>query len=583
MRWVSPQIQDESVRLISSQLGVSPLLARLLILRGAETPQAADRFLHPHLSHLHNPFLMADMRAAVARLRSAVERHEKILIYGDYDVDGTTAVVTLLTALRSLGADAAVHVPHRIEEGYGMRTGVIERAAAEGFKLVVSVDTGIREHQAVERARDRGIDCIITDHHLPEGRLPAACAVLNPRRPDCGYPDKQISGAGVCLKLVQALLGSRLNERLLRSYLKIVAIGTIADVVPLLGENRVISSVGLSALGEAPPARSNAMAGRRGLGALMVAAGLGGRTVTSTDIAFRIAPRLNAAGRMDHAKEVIALFTAPDRDATVIAQRLESLNRERQQVEERILNEVLDAIARRPSMLQRRVLVFSGDGWHRGVIGIVASRLVERFHRPALVISVENEVAHGSGRSIRPFHLLKALDRAADLFERYGGHAQAAGFSLPAAGIEKLADALENHAREVLTEGDLEPQLRIDSSVSLGEIDGDVLASLKRLEPCGFGNPRPVFSAEGRLELPPRLMKEKHLRLRVAGNGRAMDAVGWNMASHFSRLAAGRGLSMAFTVEENNYFGEASIQLVLRDIGEAGQEIGADVSAHQTA
>ncbi|MGH9453037.1 MAG: single-stranded-DNA-specific exonuclease RecJ, partial [Terriglobia bacterium] len=569
MRWVIPQVQDELVRFISNQLGVSTLLARLLVLRGADTPEAADRFLNPHLSQLHDPFLMAGMEAAVGRLRRAVDRQEKILIYGDYDVDGTTAVVTLLTALRSLGAEAAVHVPHRLAEGYGMRAGVMEWAAAEGFSLAVSVDTGIREHEAVDCARERGIDCIITDHHLPEGRLPAAHAVLNPRRPDCAYPDKNLSGAGVCLKLVQALLGSRLSERLLRSYLKIVAIGAIADVVPLVGENRVISSLGLAALSEVLPATQNAVAGRRGLNALLSAAGLAGKNITAADVAFRIAPRLNAAGRMDHAKEVIALFTAQDGDAVAIAQHLETLNRERQEVEERILNEVLAEIDRRPEMAERRILVFSGQGWHRGVIGIVASRLVERFHRPALVVAVEDEVGYGSGRSISCYHLLNALDQAAPLFGRYGGHAQAAGFSLPAARIEELAGVLERHARTVLTEQDLEPVLRVDLEVNLAEINWATLAELKKLEPCGFGNPKPVFSAIGEIELPPRVMKEKHLKFRVADHGRSMDAVGWNLASRCSHFKPGQALGLAFSVEENTFLDQTSLQLVLRDIREA--------------
>ncbi len=569
MRWIIPQVQDETVKTISSQLGVSKLLARLLALRGADTPEAADHFLHPHLSQLHDPFLMAGMEAAVARLRRAIDQKEKILIYGDYDVDGTTAVVTLLTALRSLSADAAVHVPHRLEEGYGMRAEVMERAAAEGFGLVVSVDTGIREHEAVDRARERGIDCIITDHHLPEGRLPAACAILNPRRPDCPYPDKNLSGAGVCLKLVQALLGSRMNERRLRSYLKIVAIGTIADVVPLVGENRVIASLGLEALKEVAPAAQNVIAGRRGLEALLAASGMEGKAITATDVAFRIAPRLNAAGRMDHAKEVIALFTAQDGDAAAIAQHLESLNRERQQVEERILNESLAEIDRRPEMTQRKTLVFAGKGWHRGVIGIVASRLVERFNRPALVVAVEGEVGYGSGRSISRFHLLNALDQAAPLFERYGGHAQAAGFSLPAARIEDLADTLERHAQTILTEEDLEPTLKVDLQVNLAEIDWVTLAELKKLEPCGFGNPKPVLSATGKLETPPRVMKEKHLKLRVSANGTSLDAVGWNFASRYSNFKAGQAVTLVFTVEENTFFEEPSIQLVLRDIREA--------------
>ena len=564
MRWIISSVQDDAVKAISQQLGISTLLARLLVLRGADTPGAADRFLNPHLSQLHDPFLMAGMEAAVTRVRLALDRKEKILIYGDYDVDGTTAVVTLLAALRSLGAEAAVHVPHRLEEGYGMRAEVMEWAAQEGFSLVVSVDTGIREHEAVDRARERGIDCIITDHHLPEDRLPAACAVLNPRRPDCAYPDKNLSGAGVCLKLVQALLGSGMNERLLRSYLKIVAIGTIADVVPLVGENRVIASVGLSALKDAPPPAPNA--GRRGISALLAASGLEGKNITATDVAFRLAPRLNAAGRMDHAREVIALFSAQDGEAAAIAQHLEILNRERQQVEEKILNEALAEIDRRPEMLRRKILIFAGKGWHRGVIGIVASRLVERFHRPALVVALDGEIGHGSGRSIPRFHLLNALDHAAPLFERYGGHAQAAGFSLQAARIEELADTLEKYAQTALTAQDLEPELKVDLQVNLAQIDWAALAELKRLEPCGFGNPRPVFSANGKLEMSPRVMKEKHLKLRVGADGASFDAVGWNFASRYSPTLPGQLLELAFTIEENTFFDEPSIQLVLRDI-----------------
>jgi single-stranded-DNA-specific exonuclease len=568
MRWIIPPVQNDSVEAIQSQLGVSSLLARLLVLRGADTAQAAARFLNPEISGLHDPFMMAGMEAAVTRLDQAINHNEKMLIYGDYDVDGTTAVVTLLTALRMLGAEAAVHVPHRIEEGYGMRPEVMERAADGGFGLVVSVDTGIREHEAVDRARQLGIDCIITDHHLPEGRLPDACAVLNPQRRDCSYPDKNLSGSGVCLKLVQALLGARMNERLLRSFLKIVAIGTIADVVPLVGENRVIASLGLKALEESQPSFRDVAAGRRGLGALLSAAGLEGKKITATDVAFRIAPRLNAVGRMDHAREVIALFTGQGRDAVAIAQHLETLNRQRQQVEEQILKEALAQMERQPELMERKILVFSGKGWHRGVIGIVASRLAERFHRPVLVVTAENGIAHGSGRSIPKFHLLNAMDQVAPLFNRYGGHAQAAGFSLPVTRIQELADTLERNAQQVLTGQDLEPKIQVDCPVSLADIDWELLADVKRLEPCGFGNPKPVFCAKAKLEMPPRLMKQKHLKLRVCSAGKAMDAVGWNFVGRYKLFEAGQNLALAFTIEENTFFEEPSIHLVLRDIQE---------------
>ncbi len=566
MRWVNPPVDSEAVTRLERQLAVSPLVARLLVRRGMAEPEAAHRFLNPSLDQLHDPFRMADMGAAVERLRRAIEQKEKILIYGDYDVDGTMAVVVLLTALRALGASVEAHIPHRLSEGYGMRVPVVEQAAAGGFRVVLSVDTGVREHEVIARAGELGVDCIVTDHHLPDRRLPAARAILNPRRPDCGYPDKNLSGVGVAFKLAQALLGPRLKERVLQSYLKVVALGTIADVVPLVGENRVIAHFGLEALRALP-------GGRSGLQALLAAAGLEGRAVTAGDVAFRIAPRLNAAGRMDNARDVIDLLTtSDDAKARGIAARLEMLNRERQRVEDEILQEIISGMERHPEKAQSYSLVFSGQGWHRGVIGIVAQRVVDRYHRPTLVIGVEDGVGQGSCRSIHGFHILDALTAAhqsegGGLFERYGGHAQAAGFTLPADLIPELETRFEQCARAALRPEDLDPVLRVDAELDFADIDRRLYEDLRRLEPHGASNPTPVFAARSLgLILPPRILQEKHLKLRVTQSDRVFDALGWGRAEAGAGLAPGQELDLAFSLDENVFQEMVTLQLVIRDL-----------------
>jgi len=559
MRWQIPTANPEAVAKLSRELNVPPLVARLLVLRDIAEPEAAERFLHPSLAQLHDPFLMADMARAVERLQRAIEHKEKILIYGDYDVDGTMAVVVLLTALRGLGASVEAHIPHRLTDGYGMRVPVVERAHADGYSVVLSVDTGIREHEVLGRARELGLDCIVTDHHLPEDRLPPASAILNPRRSDCRYPEKNLSGVGVAFKLAQALLGERLTERHLQSYLKVVALGTIADVVPLVGENRVIAHFGLAGLSE--PSQP-------GLAALLAVSGLEGREVGTGDVAFRLAPRVNAAGRMENARDVIDLFTTSDTTrARAIAERLENLNRERQRVEEQILQAIVDRMERQPEKAAQYSLVFAGEGWHRGVIGIVAQRIVDRYHRPTLVIGVEDGGGVGSGRSIKGFHLLDALSQASDLFERFGGHAQAAGFALPAGRITELETRFEAHSRATLSPEDLEPALRVDGEVNLAELDLSLYKEVQRLEPYGFGNPTPVFAARDALLLaPPRILKEKHLKLRVGQGAFSFDALGWGMASQGTGLASGQRVDLAFTLDENRYQDSTTLQLILKDI-----------------
>jgi len=534
MRWISKPADSVKTRVLTAALAVSdlqiapgavPVLADLLVRRGIDDPEAARRFLMPDLSHLHDPLQMSGMKPALDRLEVAVERKEKVLIYGDYDVDGTTAIVILKTAIELCGGDADFHVPHRIREGYGMRDEVIERAAADGVRLIISVDTGIRAFAAADTARRTGVDLIVTDHHLPgNDGLPQALAVVNPNQDGCDYPCKYLCGAGVAFKLAQALMQRRLDakdqSRLLMSFMKIVAIATIADAVPLLGENRVFASLGLKGL------RSPVNVG---LKALFEVAKLGdGRGLTSTEVAFRVAPRINAAGRMDAARDVVELFSVKDIErARQIASRLDQLNSERQDEERRILEGIERRLEEEPALRDTYCMVIEGDGWHRGVIGITATRVVEKYGRPALVLSREGEESHGSGRSIPTFHLLDALESCHDLFSRYGGHAHAVGFALPAANVAKLCAHLDAYARARLTLADFEPQLEFEANLPLEDVTPELHRALSLLEPFGMENPEPVFTARGvRLMAPPQAVKDKHVRLRVAPSADEPVAVG---------------------------------------------------------
>jgi single-stranded-DNA-specific exonuclease len=567
------------VQRLAAEAGISPTLARLLAMRGINNAAAAHRFLAPSLQHLHSPYAMSGMAAAVERLRAALERKEKILVYGDYDVDGTTAIVILMTAFRLCGGEAGFHVPHRIREGYGMKDDVIERAAAEGVRLIVSVDTGIRAFEAAQTARRVGVDLIVTDHHLPhEGGVPQALVVLNPNQPGCEYPCKALCGAGVAFKLAHALMEKTLPEPrklqpLLESFLKPLAIATIADAVPLVDENRVFASLGLAGL------RSPVNPGLKAL--LDVAQLDGSRSLNSGDVAFRLAPRLNAAGRMDVARDVIELFTVKDLvRARAIAERLNQLNAERQAEEARIIEEICRQLDGAPEQREAYCIVVDGEEWHRGVIGIAATRVVERYCRPALVISRAGDEAHGSGRSIPAFHLLNALESCQELFSRYGGHAHAVGFALPAERVPQLRAAMDACARTQLTHADFEPVLDLDSELGLSQVTPDLYDALCRMEPFGLGNPEPKFLARNvRVLLPPRVLKDKHIKMKLAveADGRKfatpIPALGWGMAERFrqEQVLAGDLLDVVFTLEHNDHPEFGGLELRLCDVARAGR------------
>ena len=582
MRWLPKSADPAQVESLAAVLSRNPALdladsalastvSRLLVQRNICDPETAERFLAPSLAHLHSPYVMTGMQAAVDRLDAAIEGKEGILIYGDYDVDGTTAVVILKTAIELCGGAADFHVPHRIREGYGMKDDVIERAAAAGVRLIISVDTGIRAFAAADTARRLGVDLIVTDHHLPgqEG-VPAALAVLNPNQPDCKYPCKALCGAGVGFKLAQALMERRLTNadqsRMLTSFMKVVAIATVADAVPLTGENRVFAKLGLEAL------RSPVNFGLRAL--LEVAQVGGARPLTSGEVAFRIAPRLNAAGRMDVARDVIELFSVKDAErAREIANRLDLLNAERQEEERRILDAIYARVEEEPALREAFCMVIDGDGWHRGVIGITATRVVEKYGRPALVISRDGDEAHGSGRSISAFHLLNALESCGEVFTRFGGHEHAVGFSLPVSHLAELRSRLDVYARGRLTLADFEPSLKVDAELTLDQVGPALYRALCRLEPFGMGNPEPVFAAKGvRLATPPRMIKDKHVKLKLGvsnANGwrPALDALGWHMGERVqqAQLLPGDSLDVAFTIEHNDHPEYGGLELSLRD------------------
>jgi single-stranded-DNA-specific exonuclease len=542
-------------------------MARLLAARGISTPQQAQEFLAPSLSHLHSPYLMAGLRTAVERLRAAIERGETTFIYGDYDVDGTTAIVILKTALELCGGRVEYHVPHRIREGYGMRGEVIEEAASRGVRLIISVDTGIRAFAAADAAERCGVDLIVTDHHLPQAEgVPKAIAVVNPNQAGCEYPCKSLCGAGVAFKIAQALLEANGRERLLPSFLKIVAIATIADSVPLIGENRVFAKLGLQGLRDPR---------NPGLKALLACCKLdGSRPLSAGDIAFRVAPRLNAAGRMDVAERVINLFFEKDEArAAEMASQLSELNGDRQLAEQKILEEIYQQIDSTPEWKDAYSLVVAGEKWHRGVIGICATRVVERYHRPALVFACENGEAHGSGRSIEAFHLLNALESFPAIFTRYGGHSHAIGCALPVEKLPELRAQLDAYARRTLVPQDFVPVLAYDNELSLDDVDQKLWELLTQLEPFGAGNPRPTFVVRGvRLVQPPRLLKDIHLKLRVHGNhGRTQksrDVLGWRMAERAQResLLLGDVLDLAFTVDFSTHPDFGGVQLTLADL-----------------
>lgn len=562
-RWQLCSPDPQKVALLCKELGVSHLVAELLINRGVEEPAAAYRFLNPSLSQLHDPYLMMGMGCVVERVFRAIERREKILIYGDYDVDGITSTVVLRRALEMLGGEVDYYIPRRLEEGYGLKKDVVRGASEQGVGLLISVDSGIRDLAVAEHARELGLDLIVTDHHLPGDVLPDAYAVLNPKQEGCPYPDKDLAAVGVVLKLVDALFKKAGKSDLVHHFLKVVAIGTVADMVPLNGENRVIVSYGLSALSEPY---------NLGLQTLLEGAGIG-REVDNFDIGFKLAPRINAFTRMGGGSEVVDLFSVRDPDvAAAIVGEMNDKNTARRQEEERILREIDERFRAGEFRGDDSFLLLTGNEWHRGVIGNVASRMVERYYRPVLVISIGEDTCQGSGRSVQGFHLLEALDHCAEAFERYGGHAQAVGCTLKREyatpeGIQDLAQKLRAYAGVRLGDDLTVPLLQIDALLDPMVLNLSLMEEIDKLAPFGMGNPVPVFaSPEATISRGPWTLKDRHLKMQLMGANSSLDAIWWNRAEAGSSLAQGNRVEIAYTLSRDSYQGRSKLLLTVKDL-----------------
>lgn len=559
------EIKDQVIPVnvnLASELSVNPITISIMAARGITASEDVRQFLTPAFSAMHDPYLLLGMDHAVERLLSARQNGETICVYGDYDVDGITGTALLVSFLRATGFNCSYFIPNRFDDGYGLNIESINRIISMGAKLIISVDCGITAVNEADYCSAQGIDLIIVDHHAPQEKIPVACAVINPLQPGCGYPFKSLAGVGVAFNLLVALRsalrglgafdGSFVPD--LREWLDLVALGTIADVVPLTSQNRMYVYHGLKQLNKSL---------KPGLKALIKVAGVTG-TVNCGQVGFRLAPRLNAAGRMESAVPGVELLLNCDHsECGAIAKELDIANAERQAIERRIFDEANEMIEKAGLYPACRSIVLASDRWHQGVVGIVASRLVERYHRPTILIHIgEDGMAKGSGRSIPGFHLLDALSPCCHYLERHGGHRYAAGIGLKAENVQLFCDAFEAEAISLLCDNDLVPLLTIDAEVSPGDITRELALELKQMEPFGAGNPEPVLMLKGMTVVDRRVVGEDHLRLRLARDGFIFSAIAFRMAN---RNTDGP-LDVAFFPELNEWNGSTNLQLRIKDL-----------------
>jgi single-stranded-DNA-specific exonuclease len=569
MRWVLKKVDQDTVACQAKQLNISPLLARILALRGLTDAGAARSYLSSSLrSDLPSPFVMADMEPAVDRIVGAIKNREQIGIWGDYDVDGTTGASLLVSFLREIGVAPLYHVPHRIEEGYGLNFDGLMGLKERGVGLVITVDCGISNAKEVAAARKVGLEIIIVDHHQPPEQLPAAAAVINPHRKDCGFPDKGLCAAGLAFYLVIGLR-ARLREAGwfekstdpdIRRYLDIVALGTIADMVPLKGVNRTLIKRGLAEL---------AISTRPGVVALKQVSGISAGGVSAGQVGFRLGPRINAAGRVDSGSKVVELLTTDSSDiAQRIAQELEEHNQERRAIETEVLGQALDQASIAMNGGERSSLVLAGEGWHPGVLGIVASRIVEKFYRPTVVIGFNQGVGKGSARSIRGFHMVEAFRRCAESLEKFGGHEFAGGLTIRAERLEQFRDAFEGAARQDLAGELLTPPLEIDAQLDFPAIGMALARELEVLQPFGVGNPEPVFMTAS-AEVCERKGFSAGVRYRLRQAGQVMAGVIFGVGDEFPGIP-GEIVDVAYRLSTNEWNGMTSVELKIADLRPSG-------------
>jgi len=563
-RWISPAVvYNERILELEKLIGLHPLVCQILANRGFRSVEEVEKFLEPSLGDLYDPFLMLDMDLAVERIAQALHSREKMVVYGDYDVDGITSISLVVRYLRQLGGDVGYYIPHRMVEGYGLSEAGLDSVRRMGASLVITVDCGISALEAIDYARSIGLETIVTDHHEPsEGCLPDAVAILNPKKPGDSYPEKELAGIGVAFKLCQGL-SDRLGvgQHQLSEHLDLVAIGSIADIVPLLGENRIFAKFGLDKMRTSE---------KPGIRALIALAGLEGKRLDSSDIVFSMAPRINAVGRMGDAERGVQLFLTDDMvEANRLAEVLEQENRSRREVDAQTLNEAREAILDQVDLENRWTIVLYSENWHPGVLGIVASRIVEEYYRPTVLISFDDSgEGKGSARSVANFHLHNALKRCAEHLEVFGGHKYAAGLQVRRDKLEGFIEAFDRVARQMMDESDLVPEISVDLEIDLADADERLLVSIDRFRPYGPGNPKPVLVA-GELSVVgyPKIVGTNHLKMRVRQDDRQLDVIGFGMADKLKEINTAREkISIAFVLEENVWNNQRQLQANLRDI-----------------
>lgn len=564
-RWEIKRAGDsETVKKLSEAINVNLHLANLLVQRGITTYEEARAYFRPSLDDLHDPFLMKDMNRAIDRITTAIDSHERILIYGDYDVDGTTSVALLYSFFKAFYDNLGYYIPDRYSEGYGISCKGIDFARENNYSLVIALDCGIKAVEEIRYANSRDIDFVICDHHLPGEVLPEAVAILDPKQPGDEYPFKELSGCGVGFKLMQAY--ARINDipfEQLVPYLDLVAVSTASDIVPITGENRILVYHGLQQLNRHP---------RMGLKSIMLSAGLEGREVTVEDIVFRVGPRINAAGRMESGSRAVDLLVSDDRRAAAsISDQINVFNRDRREVDQKITQEALTMISEDPAMVNRRTTVVFHEHWHKGVVGIVASRLIETYYRPTIVLTESNGFLTGSARSVQGFDLYQALEACGDLLETFGGHMYAAGLTLRREKLEAFSERFEAVVEKNITDEQMVPTVVIDEELALDEITDNFFNILKQMTPFGPGNLAPVFMSRGVRDTGNgRVVGNNggHLKLELTqGSGdKVLPAIAFNMADKYELISQGNPFDICYTIEENEFRGRKTLQLNIKDI-----------------
>ncbi|MGD0279929.1 MAG: single-stranded-DNA-specific exonuclease RecJ [Smithella sp.] len=565
-KWKLNETGDKNIEdILTKEFGIHPIISQILVNRGIRDIEAARRYLHPSLNDLHSPFLMKDMKKGVSRLLKAIHDHEEIIIYGDYDADGITSVVILYKFIKEITPHVNYYIPDRIQEGYGLKTPAIDKFKNDNVKLLITVDCGISDVEQIAYAQSIGIDTIVLDHHEISGPLPPAIASINPNREDCAFPFKGLAGVGIAYNFLIALRGSLNKEGFwkdknhpnLKEYLDIVALGTIGDMAPLIDENRIFVKIGLELITESQ---------RPGIKALKEVSGVDNQSIDSFKASFSLIPRINAAGRIASPLDAVKLLLTDDMaQARMLAEKLDSYNRNRQSMEKKILNEILERISNNNVTEKKNAFVFASDKWHPGVIGIVASRLVELFNRPAFVISLNNGVGKGSGRSVSDFNIYKGIQQCAPLLLSYGGHYHAAGISIKEENIDEFSSLLDEIIQNSFEIPEQSSQIIIDSECKIADISLNLIEQLDILAPFGSKNPEPLLYVRNIQVSSPIIVGNSHLKMCVNSNGTSYDSIWFNMGKHLAALN-GANIDIVFTPQINNWNGSPNIQLKMKDV-----------------